>query len=205
MAQLKLTKTELRDQVTRLNQLKKYLPTLQLKKAMLQLEVDSAQNEINELRQVLEEKGSEIRRFAELLSASDAPLLNFNLQIKSLVKKYENIAGIDIPVIEEIEFESTDLYGFDLPVWYEASLGKIKTLLHARELLRCAMEKKEILAKELREVAIRVNLFEKVMIPRAVENIKKIKIFIGDQQLAAVCQAKVSKRKISERLKEENL
>ena len=56
--------------------------------------------------------------------------------------------------------------------------------------------KKAALAKELREVSIRVNLFEKIMIPRAKENIKRIKIFLGDQQLAAVSQAKESKKKI---------
>ncbi|HEY5259666.1 MAG TPA: V-type ATP synthase subunit D, partial [Rhabdochlamydiaceae bacterium] len=53
--------------------------------------------------------------------------------------------------------------------------------------------------KELRDVSIRVNLFEKILIPRAQGNIRKIKIFLGDQQLAAVCQAKVAKQKILER------
>ncbi len=56
-----------------------------------------------------------------------------------------------------------------------------------------------MLEKELREVSIRVNLFEKIMIPRTKANIKKVKIFLGDMQLAAVAQAKVSKRKILER------
>ncbi len=39
MAETKLTKNELRNQQTHLAQLEKYLPTLQLKKAMLQAEV----------------------------------------------------------------------------------------------------------------------------------------------------------------------
>jgi V/A-type H+-transporting ATPase subunit D len=42
-----------------------------------------------------------------------------------------------------------------------------------------------------------VNLFEKILIPRSQENIKKIRVFLGDQQLAAVAQAKVAKRKIA--------
>jgi V/A-type H+-transporting ATPase subunit D len=52
-------------------------------------------------------------------------------------------------------------------------------------------------------VSIRVNLFEKVLIPRAQENIKKIRIFLGDQQLSAVAQAKVAKLKIKARAKKE--
>ena len=62
-----------------------------------------------------------------------------------------------------------------------------------------AHEKKKALEDEFREVSIRVNLFEKILIPRALRNIKKIKVFLGDQQLAAVSQAKVAKRKILEK------
>ena len=58
------------------------------------------------------------------------------------------------------------------------------------------VEKKAALDKELREVSIRVNLFEKVLIPRSEANIKKIKVFLGDMELAAVSQAKVAKTKI---------
>ena len=65
-----------------------------------------------------------------------------------------------------------------------------------REKIKIARREKRGLEKELREVSIRVNLFEKILIPRALDNIKKIKIFLGDQQLAAVAQAKVSKKKI---------
>ena len=39
MAEIKFTKTELRSQQLKLDRLRKYLPTLQLKKAMLQVEV----------------------------------------------------------------------------------------------------------------------------------------------------------------------
>lgn len=72
----------------------------------------------------------------------------------------------------------------------------LRELATAKEKANIAEEKKRALEKELREVSIRVNLFEKVLIPRAMENIKKIRIFLGDQQLAGVAQAKVAKRKI---------
>jgi V/A-type H+-transporting ATPase subunit D len=62
--------------------------------------------------------------------------------------------------------------------------------------VKIGKEKLAALEKELREVSIRVNLFEKILIPRAVSNIKKIKVFLNDQQLEAVSQAKVAKAKI---------
>ncbi len=48
MAEIKLTKNELRAQEQKLGQLEKYLPTLQLKKALLQSEVYDARLEIKE-------------------------------------------------------------------------------------------------------------------------------------------------------------
>ena len=64
------------------------------------------------------------------------------------------------------------------------------------ERIKVAYEQRNALEKELREVSIRVNLFEKILIPRAVDNIRRIKVFLGDQELAAVCRAKVAKNKI---------
>lgn len=90
----------------------------------------------------------------------------------------------------------------ETPVWLEAAIEGVKALLIVREKIKIAREKKQALEKELREVSIRVNLFEKIMIPRAIQNIKKIKIFLGDQELAAVSQAKVSKRKILQKATE---
>ena len=56
-----------------------------------------------------------------------------------------------------------------------------------------------VLERELREVYTRVNLFEKVLIPRCLKNIKAIKIFLGDLELAAIAQAKIAKTKIMNR------
>ncbi|MDP2927327.1 MAG: V-type ATP synthase subunit D, partial [Candidatus Omnitrophota bacterium] len=60
-----------------------------------------------------------------------------------------------------------------------------------------------ILRQELRVTTQRVNLFEKVKIPLAEENIRLIKIYIGDQMANAVGRSKIAKRKIEELILEE--
>jgi V/A-type H+/Na+-transporting ATPase subunit D len=200
---VKLSKTELRIQQVKLDQLKKYLPTLQLKKGLLQLEVNQAQSEIDHLVREQRVAEEQVHRFAALLSDRTAYELFSALKIQEIVVQRENIAGIDIPIFEKVVFLPPDYALFDTPVWMESALGEVKQLLTILEKIKIAQEKKRLLQKELREVSIRVNLFEKIMIPRAMGNIKKIKIFLGDQQLAAVSQAKVSKRKIL--MREENL
>ncbi len=193
---IKLTKTELRDQQVRLSQLQKYLPTLQLKKALLQIEVNLTQHEIESLQEEFSTAEQKVRAYASLFSDRNATDLFTSVKIKEVVKSLENIAGVEIPVFNEILFQEDDYFLFDAPVWLEAGVLGVKGLIILKEKMEVVREKKRALEKELRDVSIRVNLFEKIMIPRAVENIKKIKIFLGDQQLAAVSQAKVSKKKI---------
>ena len=53
-----------------------------------------------------------------------------------------------------------------------------------------------ILAKELRITTQRVNLFEKVKIPECKNNIRIIRIYLGDQQANAVGVSKVAKHKV---------
>lgn len=193
---IKLTKTELRGQQTRLGQLQKYLPTLQLKKMLLQTEVNMADQEIAELHVQFKEAEQKVLGYSKLLSDKNATDLFPAVKLAEVKKKYENIAGVDIPILEQVVFQDSSYYLFDAPVWLDSAIQGLQGLIFIREGIRVAEEKKEALERELRDVSIRVNLFEKVLIPRALENIKKIKIFLGDQQLAAVCQAKVSKRKL---------
>ena len=196
MAQIKLTKNELRDQQLSLNQLEKYLPTLQLKKAMLQVEVNNAIYEIEGFRQAYEEEKEKNEIFQSLLTDPEARPLFEGTMILEVKKRYENIAGAEIPFFEGVTFEEVDYALFDTPLWVDDALESLRSLISAKEKIHVAEEKKGILEKELREVSIRVNLFEKVMIPRTKANIKKIKVFLGDQELASVAQAKVAKNKI---------
>ena len=196
MAEVKLTKTELRIQQLKLNRLSKYLPTLQLKKAMLQMEVNQAQIEIESLVNEFAVFLEKVSKYSALLTERSANDLFSAVKIHRVDREYENVAGVDIPNFKNVIFEPAAYSLFDTPLWFESAILGIKELIIVREKIKIAEEKKRALEKELREVSIRVNLFEKILIPRAQENIKKIKIFLGDQQLAAVSQAKVAKKKI---------
>lgn len=199
MALIKFTKSELRSQQLRLTQLNRYLPTLQLKKAMLQSEVMAAQQEIDELTLSYLEEKKAVEYFKALYCFDAAAELVEFLSILEVRKDYESIAGVEIPHFVEVVFKEPTYHLFDTPFWFDDALMLTRSLVSAKERIYVAKEKKKLLEQELREVSIRVNLFEKIMIPRTLGNIKKIKVFLGDQQLAAISQAKVAKRKILER------
>jgi V/A-type H+/Na+-transporting ATPase subunit D len=205
VAEIKLTKMELRTQQLKLEQLQKYLPTLQMKKSMLQLEVSNAGLEIDRFISHLGVKQEKTQKYAQLLTDPSFDRLLAATQIQNREVFYDNIAGINVPKLERIDFEKPQYSLFDTPLWFESVLSDIRDLIVARERIQVAKQKKCILERELKEVSIRVNLFEKILIPRARGNIRKIKIFLSDQQLAAVSQAKIAKKKIYQRSLEVNV
>lgn len=183
----------------RLTQLRRYLPTLQLKKAMLQFEVNAAVSEVSHLKGALAHVVQEAEKFSALLGEKSACDVTAFADILHVKKRYENIAGVEIPILDKIVFRPNEYSLFDTPAWIDRATEVLRELATVRETINIGEEKKRALEKELCDVSIRVNLFEKVLIPRAEENIKKIRIFLGDQQLGAVAQAKVAKKKIAER------
>lgn len=200
MAQIKFTKSELRSQQLKLTQLNRYLPTLQLKKAMLQTEVNAATLEVEDLTARYEEEKKEVEVFQTLLSSDLSTDFLESLAVVDVIKDYESIAGVEIPHFKHVIFSDVSYSLFETPFWIDEAIMFLKALISAKEKILVAKEKKRLLEQELREVSIRVNLFEKIMIPRTQQNIKKIKVFLGDQQLAAISQAKVAKRKILEKI-----
>ncbi len=199
MAEIKLTKNELRAQQIRLGQLERYLPTLQLNKAQLQQEVLYAKQEIEKADQELLERYESVKNFASLLSGDFAVDVDRIALIDYVETSSENIAGVEVPIFEKAHFIPFEYDLFDSPPWIDSAITFIRDLISCKAALEVAKEKNERLKEELRQVSIRVNLFEKILIPRANKNIKMIKVFLGDQELAAVSQAKVAKAKIEAR------
>jgi V/A-type H+-transporting ATPase subunit D len=200
MAEIKLTKTELRLQQTRLTQLQRYLPTLQLKKAMLQLEVNNSRHEIEQLKKNYNHLHAQMEGYSALLADKAVFDPAQAVKIIGINKQYENIAGVEVPIFESVSFEDFNYSLFDTPAWVDPAVIGLRSLTSENAKITVAREKRAALEKELKEVSIRVNLFEKILIPRSIKNIKRIKVFLGDQRLAAVSQAKVAKGKIIKRM-----
>ncbi len=205
MSQIKLTKNELRDQQFKLSQLQKYLPTLQLKKAMLQVEVNNEQMELDRLHVLHNSKLEKVQEFEALFMEKDISFLLEALHVIDVQTSDENIAGIDIPVFEKAIFQEAKYSFFLAPYWFDDALILLRDLITIQKRMGVVKIRKERLEKELREVSIRVNLFEKVLIPRTLGNIKKIRVFLSDQQLSSVAQAKAAKKKILERKKKHEM
>lgn len=114
---VKLTKTELRTQQTRLTQFQRYLPTLQLKKAMLQFEVSQALTEIDVLTTEFKNLYDQISKFAPFLLEKVACNVVQYAEVVHVKKHYENIAGVEIPIFQEVVFREPEYFLFEAPLF----------------------------------------------------------------------------------------
>lgn len=199
MAKIRLTKGELKRQRDCLSQYERYLPTLQLKKQQLQMEI-LTQLALREDRERLEQKRkTAIDAWIGLLSE---PKINIKPWIKprQVITNQKNIAGVDIPVFERAEFIDAEYDLFTAPLWVDNALEALRTFVLLEEELKIIQRGIVILRQELRITTQRVNLFEKVKIPDAEEAIRLIKIYLGDQMSNAVGRSKIAKNKIERAL-----
>ncbi len=198
MAKIKLTKNELKIQRDALKRFQRYLPTLQLKKTQLQMEVRHAREQLEALEA---ERNAELAKHADdlaLLAASPEQLKGL-LAVSAWHVGNRNIAGVDVPVFEGIDFQQESYDLFETPLWQDELLALIHNQTRQRLAIQLMSEQLECIENELRSVSQRVNLFEKVKIPEARENIRRINIYIGDQQTNSVGRSKIAKGKCQAR------
>ncbi|OQW96840.1 MAG: V-type ATP synthase subunit D, partial [Verrucomicrobia bacterium A1] len=191
MAKIKHTKNELKAQRDALKRFQRYLPTLLLKKQQLQLEVRGLEAKVEakraEERTARAQLAAWVKLFAEPLD------LDALLKIGSVRRSLGNIAGVAIPVFEGIDFERGIPDLFATPAWTDDGLSMLESLARLRAEREVIEEQLRRLADELRTTTQRVNLFEKVKIPEAKNNIRVIRIFLGDQMTAEVARSKIAK------------
>jgi len=193
---IKFTQGELKKQRDALRQYERYLPTLQLKKQQIQLEILHQQSALREKERVLSEKKRSAEEWSGLLS--EYPGIIKWLKPSSVVTGKKNIAGVDTPVFEQLTFETAEYDLFLTPLWVDSGLSALREMVSLLEEIHVIEKGILVLNHELRITTQRVNLFEKVKIPGAKEAIRLIKIYIGDQMTNAVGRSKIAKNKIEE-------
>lgn len=193
MSNIKHTKNELKAQKEALQRFEKFLPMLQLKKQQLQSEIQRITGEIVSVQ----EKENNIREimnpWISLFSETDQIEQIVSLEEKEFTQG--NIAGVVIPVFSSAKVSVAQYDLFSTPPWFDEAVDACRQLISLRVEREALSKQRELISEELRTTSQRLNLFEKVKIPECRENIRVIKIFLGDQQTAAVARGKLAKKR----------
>ncbi len=196
MAKIKLTKNELKVQKDALKMYRRYLPTLTLKKQQLQSEIRTIEAKAKAVRKERENFELGFCEWIAVFSETDA-FPKGVITLSNIRKGKGNIAGVDIPTFEGADFARGDYDLYETPLWVDMAANHMEKAMSLDLEAEVLDEQVRLLEIELLATSQRVNLFEKVKIPETEENIKKISIYMADQQVSAVVRSKISKRKIA--------
>jgi V/A-type H+-transporting ATPase subunit D len=196
---IKYTRTELKHQRDALARFKRYLPTLKLKQQQIQASIVKTREMFNEMWEEAEAMAKIIVVYEGLFNSVAAINYRKLTQPDEVVTSTHSIAGVYVPKFEDIVFPKSDYSLFGTAPWIDKALADLRKLNQQRAELDVLQDCLDLLQAELKKVMQRVNLFEKVMIPNTLDNIRRIRIALGDQMTAGVARAKIAKAKLEQK------
>ncbi len=195
---IKLTRPELKRQRDALARFKRYLPMLKLKQQQLQLTIRQVAKQRQETLDAYEKALDVYKAYQEVT----ADLAGVNIKelaaYEEIKTSSRNVAGVNIPVFEDVVFVKPRYSLFATPAWVDRAVLDLQEVNKHKAKLNILQRQFNLLHGELTKIVQRVNLFEKVKIPESLENIRKIRIKLGDEMASAVGRAKIAKTKLTE-------
>ncbi|MBS3821924.1 MAG: V-type ATP synthase subunit D [Planctomycetes bacterium] len=192
---IKLTRPELKRQRDMLRRFERYLPMLKLKQQQLQLMVRKVAAEAAKAEDARKAAEQTLQPYKAVLADTAGVDIDALSQPDEVKTDQDNIAGVWIPVLEDVRFPTPSYSLFSTPAWVDGTLKDKRNVAAKQVECEVLREQLRLIKKELSKIMQRVNLFEKVKIPECREAIRRIRIQLGDEQTAAVGRAKIAKGK----------
>ncbi|MEL6234324.1 MAG: V-type ATP synthase subunit D [Pseudomonadota bacterium] len=194
MARLQLNKSSLARETAHLKSYRRFLPSLDLKRRQLMAAAAKARTDLEAARAIVAALSAQVGEDLPML-ANEEVTLDGLARLTACRRATENVAGVSLPVLAEIEVEVAPYSPLAKPHWVDEVARLLKEMLTARLQVEIAQERRAILQKAVETITQRVNLFEKVLVPRTEANIKRIRIHLNEETMSAVTRSKIAKRK----------
>ncbi len=198
MARLALNKSSLAKESAQLAEYARFLPSLELKRLQIVAERAKAKEAVARLEAGYEQRLSDAAGALPMLANTQVPLEGL-VSLVGAVRGQQNLSGTVLPVLKDIELDLRPYSLLARPHWVDPFVAEMQTLLRLGLERDVARERLDLLVEAEAVISRRVNLFEKVLIPRAERNIRKIRMALADAERDAVVRAKISKRKTAAR------
>ena len=194
MARLSLSKSSLSHEQRQLKTFERFLPSLDMKRKKLMAQRAAAHAALEETRAAMVELRAKVATGLPMLSNLEVDLSGLVTMQEVRVGR-ENQMGIWLPIFEGIEVQVAPYGRLAKPHWVDSVVNELKAILELRMREQLELRRLALLEEALRTLTQRVNLFEKVLIPRARDHIRRIGIYLADQERTAVVRAKIAKDK----------
>jgi V/A-type H+-transporting ATPase subunit D len=190
---IKLNKVSLREQKQKMALYQRFLPALEARKQQFLMQLGVVRKDIRKQENALAQLIADMALWAPLIRDMEGQLKPF-IKIRQIRVAMHNVAGLKIPLFEEVVFEDPAYSVFATSYSFEIVLERLREAIRRREKLKILLEQERILADGFRKTSQRINLYEQRLIPECREALRKITVYLQDQQAAAVGVAKVAKR-----------
>lgn len=194
MARLALSKSSLAAQSQQLRGYLQFLPSLDLKRKQLMGERAKAQAEVRAIEAELAASRARVGEVLPMLANREVDLTEL-VVVERVELGRENLMGTWLPTLAALHVRVRPYGYLAKPHWVEPLVAALTEAAEWRVRLALAERRVALLAQAVRTVTQRVNLFDKVLIPRTRANIKRIRIALSDAERAAVVRAKIAKKK----------
>jgi V/A-type H+/Na+-transporting ATPase subunit D len=189
-----LSKSSLQQQRERLRLLKRFLPALELKREQLTAKHKEAIAALAEAERAASQAGKSLSALLPLLGAS-ATRLSGLVRVRRVELADEDVLGLRLPTLRAVEFEVAPYSFLASPPWLDDAVACIQETATQRLRARVQRARVDRMKGAVLRVSQRVNLFDKVLIPAAHQNIARIRVFLSDVERSAVVTSKIAKGK----------
>lgn len=180
-------KTSLQQLEKQLKMRERSLPTIKSKESALRIEVKNTKDESKNLELQLEKEIQGYENMVVLWNEFDSNLI----KVKNVSLSTKKIAGVIVPVLDEIEFEIGFYSLFNTPAWFTDGIELLKRLARTGIEAEFANMKLELLEHARKKTTQKVNLFEKVQIPGYRDAIRKVKRYMEDEESLSKSSQKI--------------
>jgi len=194
MARLALNKASLTRETQRLKTFERFLPSLDLKRKQLLLERAKAKRALARTEAALAPLAGFVAERLPMAS-NDRVDLDGLVRVENVALHEENVVGIRLPMLESVEIEMREYGYLGRPHWVDHIARLLQEAMELRVRVQVERRRLELLEVGVRRITQRVNLFEKVLIPRTRENIRQLRIYLSDSERSAVVRGKIAKKK----------
>lgn len=200
MIKFQYNKTSLQQIEKQLKMRERTLPIIKSKETALRLEVKKCREESKRLDLELENQIQGYESMYALWGEFDTSLVS----LKDIQMSVKKIAGVRVPILDNIQLEVRPFGLFSAPKWYFDGINLLQGLAKTAVEHEFAVAKLNLLDHARRKTTQKVNLFEKVQIPGYKEAVRKIKRFMEDEENLSKSSQKILKA-LQEKRKEEGV
>lgn len=193
MGKLVLSKSGLQKQRENMRLYERVLPSLELKRMQLTSELKRARKALVDVQAETEKRLREVSEQLPMLADGETDLAGL-VQVESVDIQEENVVGVRLPRLVGIQCRITDYAMLARPHWVDMLVAQLERMVTRKALVQVTADRVRLLEVASRKVTQRTNLFEKILIPRAKDNIRKIRIYLADADRASVVRSKITKR-----------